>query len=538
MTLSDQHNYNENEDCVFDAEFHIGKLRDGRIVSFTQAESALMSHFARHPKQILTRNQLLDAITGSGSDSNDRNIDFLVNRLRRKLGDNARDPKFIATRYGEGYIWIYEPRSQKSKISEAYLVIGPVQGLEAIPDQASLAQDFTRALQSKISSLLSKKQRVAFEEDFNADSDSARSVEVAIALTFFREGDLLECVLTTSSPNTQKQLDSRRIQIDHTESIPDTGLLAQSVLAHAWKELALVEGNDVSLATALFDVPGKQTVTRTEDRESVSETWSESQTRLAALRREFPDDPELKLLYATNLHTKYVWHGFSLFLKGEETCTQDEQMIEQLVLESLPFALSRPKYALQAAKLLHFIDRGHRDHAIRIAESAHTESLSIAASLATIGQLRAFNGDFERALPCLQQAAAISKKGSVFQVFTLTVLCQALRASNNFKELKKAKRKLYFTRPATMIFMEPILTDPKRPSLRAKGAVHTMNKDRAKAFLQFLSYISANQFRNPKHGYSNMESIVNLLVKRFGQSVVPIELSPLMVEKNANFGEF
>jgi SulP family sulfate permease len=36
----------------------------------------------------------------------DRSIDYLVNRVRRKLGDSARRPHYIETRYGEGYVWI------------------------------------------------------------------------------------------------------------------------------------------------------------------------------------------------------------------------------------------------------------------------------------------------------------------------------------------------------------------------------------------------------------------------------------------------
>jgi len=49
--------------------------------------------------------RLLDEVA-SESDISDRNIDFLVNRLRTKPGDSAKSPKYIATQYGEGYVWI------------------------------------------------------------------------------------------------------------------------------------------------------------------------------------------------------------------------------------------------------------------------------------------------------------------------------------------------------------------------------------------------------------------------------------------------
>ena len=59
--------------------------------------------------------ELLDAIAGSGSVGTDRSIDFLINRLRAKLGDSARSPTMIATQYGEGYIWIARPQRAESR---------------------------------------------------------------------------------------------------------------------------------------------------------------------------------------------------------------------------------------------------------------------------------------------------------------------------------------------------------------------------------------------------------------------------------------
>ena len=53
----------------------------------------------------------------------ERNIDFLVNRLRKRLGDNARKPRFIATQYGEGYVWLAAPVRQEPL--SAFLLIGP-----------------------------------------------------------------------------------------------------------------------------------------------------------------------------------------------------------------------------------------------------------------------------------------------------------------------------------------------------------------------------------------------------------------------------
>ena len=54
--------------------------------------------------RVLTRDQLLDAIHGTGEgDVLDRSIDQYVRRLREKLGDDPADPRYVATVRGAGY---------------------------------------------------------------------------------------------------------------------------------------------------------------------------------------------------------------------------------------------------------------------------------------------------------------------------------------------------------------------------------------------------------------------------------------------------
>lgn len=59
-----------------------------------------------------------------GSDKNDSNVDYLINRLRQKLSDEARQPRFIATRYGEGYVWIAEAPLDLDKTANADIMVG------------------------------------------------------------------------------------------------------------------------------------------------------------------------------------------------------------------------------------------------------------------------------------------------------------------------------------------------------------------------------------------------------------------------------
>ncbi len=80
--------------------------RNGEQIRFTRSERALLLVLSRNPHRLMQRSQLLDAIAPTQAEASDRNVDFLVNRLRTKLGDSARAPRFIATQYGEGYVWI------------------------------------------------------------------------------------------------------------------------------------------------------------------------------------------------------------------------------------------------------------------------------------------------------------------------------------------------------------------------------------------------------------------------------------------------
>jgi DNA-binding winged helix-turn-helix (wHTH) protein len=98
-------------------------------LKFSRSERALLRTFLQNIRKVLTRDQLLDAVFGSGAAASDCNIDYLINKLRTKLGDSAKTPSLIGTQYGEGYIWLADPDEQ-GRCADALLVIGPVYGLK------------------------------------------------------------------------------------------------------------------------------------------------------------------------------------------------------------------------------------------------------------------------------------------------------------------------------------------------------------------------------------------------------------------------
>ncbi len=77
---------------------------DAVVVALSQAEYGLLHVLLTHPNRALTRDQLLDLTQGREAGPFDRSIDVLVGRLRRRLGDDAKEPRLIKTLRGRGYM--------------------------------------------------------------------------------------------------------------------------------------------------------------------------------------------------------------------------------------------------------------------------------------------------------------------------------------------------------------------------------------------------------------------------------------------------
>jgi DNA-binding response OmpR family regulator len=78
-------------------------------LSLTPIEFDLLICLAKSVGRVLTRDQLLDAVAGRTYDVFDRSIDVHISSLRRKLGDDPRNPRFIKTVRSTGYMFA-EPK--------------------------------------------------------------------------------------------------------------------------------------------------------------------------------------------------------------------------------------------------------------------------------------------------------------------------------------------------------------------------------------------------------------------------------------------
>lgn len=88
-------------DLEIDADEHVVRVR-GIEARVTPSEFALLQVLARHPGQVFTRTQLLDALKDDGSVF-ERTLDRHINNLRKKIEANVAEPEYVQTVYGVGY---------------------------------------------------------------------------------------------------------------------------------------------------------------------------------------------------------------------------------------------------------------------------------------------------------------------------------------------------------------------------------------------------------------------------------------------------
>ncbi|MEA2443581.1 MAG: hypothetical protein QOJ12_873 [Thermoleophilales bacterium] len=87
---------------VVDTDRHEVTLA-GDLVDLTVSEFRLLAALARHPGRVYSRLELVERIQGDDVPGYERTIDTHVKNLRRKLGDDPRDPRYVVTVHGVGY---------------------------------------------------------------------------------------------------------------------------------------------------------------------------------------------------------------------------------------------------------------------------------------------------------------------------------------------------------------------------------------------------------------------------------------------------
>ncbi|GMW07345.1 MAG: response regulator transcription factor [Gammaproteobacteria bacterium] len=79
---------------------------EGSPLDLTTMEYQLLVLFASNPGRTFTRDEILNELRGIDAQLFSRSVDILVSRLRQKLKDTTRQPRFIKTVWGTGYTFV------------------------------------------------------------------------------------------------------------------------------------------------------------------------------------------------------------------------------------------------------------------------------------------------------------------------------------------------------------------------------------------------------------------------------------------------
>ncbi len=505
------------EDIVFDGSFLTAERGKDEQLRFTRHERALLQLFAGNANKLLRREQILDAISHAGSDISDRNVDFLVNRLRSKLGDNARSPRFIATQYGEGYVWIAKA---EAGATEAFIVIGPCYGLGDLAT-ASFAESALPLLVRELNAATGGKHRIVLKTDWRQGANPADAVSYSLETSLHADGEQLHaaCVLRTGVSGIVLKGFRSNFGADGLAS--SVAVLAAEIRDSIWAHLAVpaesvVAPTQTPLELRLHDAA--LMLTRT------PESWAESMARLDRAQAINPNDPSLGIMRALALHTGLLQRKENK--PNVEGWTETETEIERLVLGSLHAIQDNPLLVLAAARLLFFIQRGHWELAERLADDAFEKSTAFAAAFATRAQMKMWKGEFAEALSLYDKAIELSEPSSEFHVYLMVLKCSTLLAANDRAALDAVCAELYAIKPITRMQIGPFVASadaPLPPDLEA--ALGVITEDRAVALINYLYNVTARHFHAREHRDNVMRGLLTHLRQRLGDSIVPEEFA-------------
>lgn len=410
--------------------------RDGKQIRFTRSERALLLALSGNPQRLMRRSQLLDVIASADSDTSDRNVDFLINRLRSKLGDSAKAPKYIATQYGEGYVWIatqVPPAPPRTGLAPALslLAVVPVvprrdQGLG--PQADVIAGQMRDAIAGKVG---------AGQAVVIAGSEEGVGARYVLQVSLQESGGRLDCTASLREMSSRRIIRASRLELESSGAalLPPEIERASTTISEALQR-SLAEASE-GLGTPTdqpLDIRFRKATTLLS---ASNPKWLEKGLQLRAAREQNPASADLALQWGLHLFARLVLtNPFTGISRDERDDLESE--IEATVLECLPLVESNPLLMLAAAKLLYFIDRGHLELAEDLAERAFARTADSAAALPLLGQLRQARGEFAAAVAFFDRGIEMADPDSEFELHMRVLKCIALLAAGDGEALKGA----------------------------------------------------------------------------------------------------
>lgn len=83
-------------------------LKEDRVLSLTNAEYHILSYLIKKAGFVISREEILSNVDSIKYESSYKSIDVLIGRVRNKIEDNSRKPKYILSIRGVGYKLVNE----------------------------------------------------------------------------------------------------------------------------------------------------------------------------------------------------------------------------------------------------------------------------------------------------------------------------------------------------------------------------------------------------------------------------------------------
>lgn len=500
----------------------LSAYRDGRTIQFTRNERALLLAFTRNPQRLMRRNRLLDAIDSSEIDRSDRYVDFLVNRLRTKLGDSKTAPRYIATQYGEGYVWIATPASALPM--DAFLAIAGSFGLleRAFRAQASSLLGQIRDLTA--ASVGGGGKILVVEE--NWQPGAADKLRYFLQVSFRTDIARLACTATLREMPSKRIVKAFRLHLDRA----DTASFANEA-ERVSNGVADVSRQALAAAAMGLGVPTEEPLEIRLHKAAAllsasNPQWFASGEQLGRKREQDPLDLDTALQWCMHLFGRLTvtspFGGMSV-----EERDRIETEIEVTVLELLPAVEANPLLMLTCAKLLYFIDRGHLELAEDITARACARIGDYAAALPLTGQLHYARGRFDEAVEIFDRGIAMAEAGPAFHIHLRVLRCLALLAAGNRAALDAAIDDLTvcigpFCPPDLATTIEWTLTPADRELPEASAqALAAIGPTGARSAIEYLYFTSARQLVSKRARANVMRGLSARAIRLHGEHIIP-----------------
>jgi DNA-binding response OmpR family regulator len=79
--------------------------KNNEVIELTAKEFEIMRFFMQNKAQVFSREAIIDKIFGYDYEGYSRNIDAMIKKIRQKIETDSKNPEFLKTKYGAGYVF-------------------------------------------------------------------------------------------------------------------------------------------------------------------------------------------------------------------------------------------------------------------------------------------------------------------------------------------------------------------------------------------------------------------------------------------------